>query len=206
MSENKNSENKRLNYHQLNDLPVHEIVAKFSQPNLLTPGLSAMAGISQITKSLSNQLGEFNYTRNIIGSSLSDQINIANRVAKQLSPLYELSKTINEVKLPYAEITKNLAGIGANQLEFSRNLSKILTSINVDRLNQFNGFETAIQNLSNDFIGKSIKDRDWQNLNFAEEVTESISSEAENIANDSDNLTLDDLKLFENNLLRELNL
>ena len=50
MSENKKSENKILNYHQLNDLPVHEIVAKFLQPNLFTPCLSAMAGISQITK------------------------------------------------------------------------------------------------------------------------------------------------------------
>ena len=56
------------------------------------------------SQKLSNQLGEFNYTRNIIGSTLSDQINIANRVAKQLSPLYELFKTMNEVKLPYAEI------------------------------------------------------------------------------------------------------
>lgn len=205
MSGYKKSESKRLNHHQLNDLPVHEIFAKFSQQNALSPGLTAIAGISQITKILSNQLGNYNHSRNIIGSNLSDNFFIANKIAKQLSPLYELSKTLNEVKFPYAEITKNLAGIGANQLEFSRNLSKILTSINVERLNHFSGFETAIQNISNNFIDRSIKDRDWENLNFAQEVTESISSEADNLVNNTENITLDDLKLFENNVLQELN-
>jgi len=176
-----------------------ELFSKMQKTN----NLSAITGITNLTKHLAFEKKPYNPISAVLGNNL-DLYKAMDKLPKNNFPLSALTSSLAQLSKRNDFLSNSISDVVSSQLLLSNSLAGITKLVSNSHLNKFNVIEAAILGVTNDYLKDTFKTKKWEDLEVVEEVNDIISSTADSFINDETLLTLDDLNDFKESLFREL--
>jgi uncharacterized protein YgiM (DUF1202 family) len=179
------------------------IAAAIEKQNKAQFNLSALSGLNDIARTISQQMKPFNATSMVLGNSLQAQL-VAIQYPKSHSALFGLTSTLAELAKTNQLASDRLSGFATSQLLLSNNLTSIANALSQSHLNKFNSIDIALQGISKTYLKNVAVTRNWEDISVAEEANETIANIADELLNNTSQLTVQDLDNFRQSIVREL--
>lgn len=162
--------------------------------------LSGMNNISNFAKSFSQSMLSSIKVNETIFKNNFKSIFPENNYA-----LNGLTQSLSQIAMHNKVFSEKLSNYATSQLVLSNNLNIVASIFKDSHLQQFNSIQVAIQGLSKSYLRTIEIDKNWNDIEIAENVNNVISKETEKI-NEVVNVTLNDLEKFKDSIIGELNL
>jgi hypothetical protein len=165
--------------------------------------LSGLSGLNDIAKSISQQMKPYNATSILLGNNIQTQLAAIN-YPKNHSALFGLTSTLVELAKTNQLASDRLSGFATSQLMLSNNLMAIAQSLSKSHLNNFNSIDIAVQSISKTYLKNIALTRNWGDISIAEEANETIANIADELLNNSSQVTVKDLDTLRQSIVTEL--
>lgn len=183
---------------------LKEIAAAIAkQQNKSVFNLSALSSITEIAKSISQQMKPFDATSVLWGGSVQAQL-ASIQYSKSYSAISGLTNALSQIEQTNQLAADRLSVFATSQLVLSTNLAAIARSINQSHLNQFNGLEIALQGISQSYLKDIALTRNWDDISVAVEANDTISNITDKVLNNTTNVTFQDLDNLRQSIVKEL--
>ncbi len=179
------------------------IAAAIEKQNKAQFNLSGLSGLTDIARTISQQMKPFNTTSMVLGNSLQNQL-AAIQYPKSHSALFGLTSTLAEIAKTNQFASDRLSGFAASQMLLSNNLTEIAKALSQSHLSKFNSIDIALQGISKSYLKNIALTRNWEDISVAEEANEAISNIADELLNNTAQVTVQDLDNLRQSIVTEL--
>jgi hypothetical protein len=162
-------------------------------------GLSA---VLNSTNSISHLLKPVNSLNSILGNSLKSNLSLHKYSNSYFSN--SLSSSLSNIIKNNQKLSNSLFNYSSTQLQLSNNLVQIAKAMNYPHLTKFNSLNIALQGVTTSYLKDIVKTRDWDEIDFAEQVSETIIEASEEVINTTSQLTVKDLDVLKLSIISEL--
>ncbi len=181
---------------------LQRIALTIEKQNKAQFNLSGLNGLTDIARSISQQMKPFNATSMVLGNSIPAQL-AAIQYPKNHSVLFGLTSTLAELSKTNQLASDRLSGFAKSQLQLSNNLTAIAT-LSQSHLNKFNSIDIALQGISKTYLKNIALTRNWEDIYVAEEVNETIANVTNELSNSNSQVTIQDLDNLRQSIVTEL--
>lgn len=159
---------------------------------------SGLSGLTDIARTISQQMKPFNTTPMSIANTIQAQY------PKNYPALFGLTSSLAELSKINALASNRLSGFATSQLSLTHNLTAIAKAFSQSHLNKFNSIDIALQGISKGYLKELVLTRNWEDISVAEEVNEKISNIADELLNNTAPITIQDLDNLRQSIVSEL--
>jgi len=178
------------------------LVNSFREQKYKTTYPLGLSAITSSTKSISQFLKPANSLSEVMGKNIIS-LAAANQFPKN-NFAWSLSTSLMEIAKHNQLLSDKLSSYASSQLFLSNNLAQIAKAMNQSHLNKFNSFEIAIQGISRTYLREIVKSKDWEEIDFAEQVNETIIAASEVFLSNSTQITTEDIDNFKSSIIDKL--
>ena len=182
---------------------LQAIAAAVEKQNNAHFNLSGLGGLTDIAKSISQQMKPSNGTSMVLGNSIQAQI-ASIQYPKNHSILFGLTSTLVELAKTNQLASDKLSGFVTSQLLLSNNLTAIAKTLSQSHLNKFNSIDFALQGISKTYLKNVVLTRNWEEISVAEEANETIANIADELLNNTSQITVQDFDNLRQSIVTEL--
>lgn len=172
------------------------------EKNRSLTNFSSLSNISNITKSISQQLRSFD-TSMLLGHGIQSQI-AALQFPKNYASLFGLNSVLTQIAKTNQLIPERLSDLLASQFSVSNNLAAFATTLNQSHLNKFNSIQIALQGISKSYLKDIAFTRNWDDISVAVEANEAISHITDDVLSNTSEVTPADLDNLRQSIVEEL--
>src|SRR5690606_19755202 len=164
---------------------------------------SGLSGLTDIAKTISQQVKPFNATSMVLGNSIQAQL-AAIQYPKNHSALFGLTSTLAELAKANQLVSDRLSGFATSQLLLSNNLIEIAKTLSQSHLNKFNSIDIVLQGISKAYVKNIALTRNWEDIFVAEEANKTIANIADELLNNTEQVTVQDFDNLRQSIVSEL--
>ena len=179
------------------------IAAAIEKQNKAQFNFSGLSGLTDIARTISQQMKPLNATSLVLGNSIQAQL-AAIQYPKNHSALFGLTSTLAELAKTNQIASDRLSGFATSQLLLSKNLTEIAKTLSQSHLNKFNTIDIALQGISKTYLKNIALTRNWEDISVAEEANETIANIADELLNNTAQVTVQDLDNLRQSIVTEL--
>lgn len=182
---------------------LQAIAATIEKQNKAHFNLSGLNGLTDIARSISQQMKPFNATSMVLGNSIQAQLATI-QYPKNQSALFGLTSTLADLAKSNQLASDRLSGFATSQLLLSNNLTAIAKTLSQSHLDKFNSIDIALQGISKTYLKNIALTRNWEDISVAEEANQTIANIADELLNNSSQVTIQDLDNLRQSIVTEL--
>ena len=179
------------------------IASAIEKQNKAHFNMSNMSSLTDIAKTISQQMTPLNTASILLGNSIQAQLS-AIQYPKNNSALFGLSSTLLEFAKTNQLASERLSAFTSSQVQLSSNLTEIAKSLSQSNLNAFNSIDIAVQGISKSYLKSIAFTRNWQEISIAEEANETITTVTNELLINDKQVTFQDLENFRQSIVTEL--
>lgn len=154
------------------------------------------------TKSISQLLKPANSLNRMLGNSLKSNLSSYKYTNFYFSN--SLSSSLSNIIKNNQALSNSLFNYTSSQLQLSNNLIQIAKAMNYSHLNKFNSLNIALQGVTTSYLKDIVKTRNWDEIDLAEQINDTIIEASAEIANSDNQLTVEDLDNLKVSIINEL--
>ena len=181
---------------------IHNIKNNLSLYNYKASYPVGLSAVLNSTKSLSQFLKPVNSLNSMLGNNLKSHLSLYKYSNSYFSK--SLSSSLSNIIKNNQTLSNSLFNYSSTQLQLSNNLIQIAKAMNYPHLNKFNSLNIALQGVTTSYLKDIVKTRNWDEIDFAEQVNDTIIEASEEIANSTTQLTVEDLDNLKVSIINEL--